>query len=608
MSRSKFALARGVRLAARQRLLGACLVVVAGVGALTAFVLSRQNDGVTNYVTPLGNVADRMSAERDSRFDLRSRPLPTQPSATAVDVHGRVIDSRDGAVPDAEVVLTSAKGTTATRTRRDGTFVVKHVTPGSYVLRASKATFPTRHYGQSDTNDIVQTVEVKDATKSDALILRLTGGGVVAGVVTDEYGEPVVGASVGAVPHASAVGLPGAFYSLIQGKLPVALDADTRTSLTNDRGEYRIYGLRPGQYRIVMTRNAGIRQMESSTPTDSFPVYFPGTHDIALASVVRVTTESEAHATFTTSVAQAVVIAGEVVNSTGQRVPGASVRIMRTLKGEPWLAAPSITSATDSAGIFSASVLPDRDYIIYASDRRPWASPGVQAEVELGAASVRAGTRGVSGIRIATQRGATISGKIIGVPREDAVTLRVTPVPLDSKARAAAITASAPVNADGTFVLHNVFGHSVISVGSGIDGPVVGNVSIGGTDVTDSGVDLPAGARRDNVLIRLVPHRQQLTGIVRRGPGRPDTAVVLLFATDRAKWAHPEGRYLRITKASIDGKFEFGGIPAGSYHLVAIPELQLGPDLTTTVLTRLSHRARRVELQADAISRQDIDM
>ena len=79
----------------------------------------------------------------------------------------------------------------------------------------------------------------------DKIDLRLTRAGVVTGKVVDEFGDPVTDVFVTAMR-----------YQYVQGSR--RLMQTGRGAQTNDIGEYRIYGLSPGQYYVSATlRNFG---------------------------------------------------------------------------------------------------------------------------------------------------------------------------------------------------------------------------------------------------------------------------------------------------------------------------------------------------------------
>ena len=111
----------------------------------------------------------------------------------------------------------------------------------------------------------------------DSVTVTLIKGGVIAGTITDSDGRPVVNATVRAFRVRD-----------VEGK-PVSNAVQTRERFTDDRGYYRLYGLRPGAY-VVSVGGRGqisgfpyLNQYEKDAPT-----YAPSsTRDTAAEIMVR---------------------------------------------------------------------------------------------------------------------------------------------------------------------------------------------------------------------------------------------------------------------------------------------------------------------------------
>ncbi len=114
----------------------------------------------------------------------------------------------------------------------------------------------------------------------DTATIRMTKGGVITGRVTNANGEPMVSVSVTAIRIRDTEG----------NKTNVSYAS--RNRLTDDRGVYRIYGLRPGVYLVVA--NLTISGASGVTAYgDLSPTYYPSsTRDAATEVVVSNGTES----------------------------------------------------------------------------------------------------------------------------------------------------------------------------------------------------------------------------------------------------------------------------------------------------------------------------
>jgi hypothetical protein len=91
--------------------------------------------------------------------------------------------------------------------------------------------------------------------------LTLTQAAVITGNVSDASGQPMRGASVAALARRTI----GGAASMVIAAGPIE---------TDDRGSYRIYGLTPGRYSVVLLPDGA-----SLGTTPFAPVYYPGSID-----------------------------------------------------------------------------------------------------------------------------------------------------------------------------------------------------------------------------------------------------------------------------------------------------------------------------------------
>jgi hypothetical protein len=200
------------------------------------------------------------------------------------------------------------------------------------------------------------------------------------------------------------------------------------------------------------------------------------------------------------------------------------------------------------------------------------------------------GKRDISGILITTEPGGVIEGRLVapGLARKlDMTSLRVFPVAADRDAAARAVLASGPVQADGTFVLRNVFGRSLIYVGAPSDDAALKGVYYHNDDVTRTGLAIGAGAHVHGVTI-VIGDPAAISGTVRSSLGEPArNKIVIVFAEDSSKWRDPLNRYVRLVRTEDDGAYSVSDIPAGEYRAVAVEHVALGVSVDPTVLAQL---------------------
>jgi hypothetical protein len=153
---------------------------------------------------------------------------PRDHSQTAASVSGVVIDARTRLpVPDARVLLAPLEAPLTQSligsTDVEGRFQIGNVPPGPYRLFANHADYLRGEH--------TAPVTLTAAQRIDDLSIALTATAVISGRVTTEAGEPA----------------PKVYVRAHTDK-PVA------ESRTNDLGEYRLFGLRPGTYVISAER------------------------------------------------------------------------------------------------------------------------------------------------------------------------------------------------------------------------------------------------------------------------------------------------------------------------------------------------------------------
>ncbi len=178
----------------------------------------------------------------------QARDTQVAPAVGTGFILGSVVTADTGLpVRRARVNLSGAelRGARSTMTDDEGKFVFTQLPAGRYTLTASKAGFVSIAYGAKAPGRAGTPIELADGQKLDARPISLPKGGVVTGVVLDEYGEPSPGTPVRALRAVIRTG---------ERRLESA-----GTSTTDDRGMYRIYGLQPGQYVVTaQPRNTGL--------------------------------------------------------------------------------------------------------------------------------------------------------------------------------------------------------------------------------------------------------------------------------------------------------------------------------------------------------------
>src|SRR5205807_3943778 len=162
-----------------------------------------------------------------------------------------------------------------------GRFVFKGIEAGRYSMMASGGSYPPQRYGQRGRFGAGKILELAAGQIEKDIVFRLQPPGVITGTVYDEDGDPAVNAQVVAL-RSTRRGSGRAFMT-------------NAAAQTNDRGEYRIFGLEAGQYLVVAVdpqrQQAGANDVGDNV---YLPTYHPGAPDPEQAIPIQVQPDQEA--------------------------------------------------------------------------------------------------------------------------------------------------------------------------------------------------------------------------------------------------------------------------------------------------------------------------
>ena len=216
-----------------------------------------------------------------------SQKPSTAKGADECSIAGTVVKLVDGEpLRKAKVTIQSLIDSTrsnSTLTDSGGHFELKRLDPGGYKLRVSRVGFISYEYGQRKPGDPGATLTLRHGQQINDLVFRLIPAGVIAGRILDEDGEPLPSVEVSALREV---------YT--EGKRSLST---TTVVETNDRGEYRLFGLPPGRYFVsalsLQWNRFGDNSGEPGDPVDASSqgyarMYYPGTPDAGKATTIVV--------------------------------------------------------------------------------------------------------------------------------------------------------------------------------------------------------------------------------------------------------------------------------------------------------------------------------
>ena len=247
-------------------------------------------------------------------------------------------------------------------TDRDGRYHFDTLPAGRYRIAAQKAGFEPPMEPST-----MQMFEVAAGQTLEGLTVSLRRGGVIAGRVLDPLGQPLAEGSVTALlKRLSSNDRPA---GLTSSGTPLLIPSGQ--SQTNDLGEFRIFGLSPGEYVVAANpRSAFGGAATRSSATTMTSTFFPGTADVSAAQVVTVQAgQTVSDVTIRLINVPAFQVSGVVVDEAGAPLAGAMVMLMDGPGDSLFSLAtgPRGMSQSDAGGRFSFGEVPAGSYTLQAS-------------------------------------------------------------------------------------------------------------------------------------------------------------------------------------------------------------------------------------------------
>lgn len=504
---------------------------------------------------------------------------PAAPATGTAQISGTIRSAADDKpLPRARVIAAAdvLEEPRATITNSDGSFTFADLPAGSYFVSATRTGFAAEVYGQGRTITGVPII-VGPGQHVASIDLALRSGGVIVGRILDEDGSPFAGAVVEALVARYESGA-STLYSI-------------SSSQTDDRGEFRLFGLAPGAY-YVSALDPAFRTVSSPKGVLHYsPTYYPGTALADQAKTVTVSgTGPPPRVEFRIALMPPARVSGQMLAFDGKPLLSGAV-IMSPLEGEgvPMVAPQDISIQPD--GHFSfGHVVPGHYQIRARGDTDP-----------AGAALFAVFTAEVMGtdvedISLTLRPGALVDGRVVVLNNHASKppvfsTLRVRAPFTDGNTFGDALTGI--VQSDGTFAIRGVMSGAHQFVLEGLQPPwALKSIMLHGADVTDLEVSVTSFEQLHDLRVTITDAASEVSGVVQSARNAPVANVgVMVFSKVPLFWFRTNRR-MRVTYTDASGRFSIPGLPAGDYFAVASDGLDE---------TALGHRDRLQALQAYAV-------
>lgn len=544
-------------------------------------------------------------------------PARDRPAATGT-IRGHVIAADSGQpMPRASVSLIAQESPAGrgmvkpdeATTDDQGGFQISGLPPGDYRVLVAPGDYAAQYlpsWPGVPWGELPPLIRLAAGQVFDTASIALARGGVIAGRVTDAGGAPLARVSV----HG---------FQVRPSVMP--LDRMRDVQQTDDLGQFRLYGLRPGEYLVYVDSGSPTAGMSSGAAPEArdrfgfLTTFYPGAIDESAAQRVIVRAAGESSGVdIRMAYGRLARVAGTITDSRGDAVTGTMGYLVRAAQ-RPGSASSASSAAftTDEQGRFHVSNVPPGAYRITLR-RRPdvlEANPGL---LESASVPIRISGPDVE-VRVVTAPGAAITGQIVFDPEPE------SPPPLRSlrvSVRSGSVEQPCDLPSPPNPIITSDLGFALKELGC----PYLVRAELTGSSYVLKSVTLQTGeditnvprqfTTGDRVTIMLSSRTSTIDGRVLDAGGKAvPGGAVMTFDQDRSAWI-AGGTGLRQAAVDGDGHFRVAGLLAGTYYIVAASRERLGapagfgPDFfeelsrSATVVTLGDNEHRSVDLKMAA--------
>ena len=599
--------------------------------------------------------AQQQSTQRPNQPQQPARDTSAQPAAPATgSLSGRVLTTEGGRPVKRARVFVSAPelpGGRAALTDENGVFQISELPAGRYSVNVSKTGYIALSYGQRRPLMAGTPLQLADGQQLKGIDFALPRGGVIAGRIVDEDGEPMIGAVVRVLR-----------YEYMQGDrrlVPVG------TGQTDDKGQYRVWGLMPGDYyvnavgRITLGnlgrggpggpggpgvfgagppgggpfggaagaagsgRAGGGRGAIADAiagalggnlaalfggggedePVAYAPTYFPGVGSVNEATPVRIGLSQEvADVNFGLQLVRTARVTGRVLTADGSPAENGNVQLTPegAAAGGRGQIGMTYGSRIGRDGAFAMTNVPPGRYVLRAR-------AGNRRETPEFAQQPLAVNGDVPDLMLALAPGGAVTGSLVFEAAQSSVDpsqIRVTSPAVDPSAFAP--NTGARVEKDGTFTLDGIPAGARLIRANGGRGWTLKSVTINGHETIDTPIEIRPGQTIQDVKLVFTDKTTQISGTVTNESGQPVTDyTVLVFSTDEAFW-RAQSRHIMTARPDQNGKYQMRGLPAGDYYVAVVDPAVQGEWFEPAFLDQHRPGAVRVAISEGDAKTQDL--
>jgi hypothetical protein len=472
-------------------------------------------------------------------------------------------------------------------------------------------------YGQRRPLQPGTPLQLADGEQLRGVDFRLPRGSAIAGRVFDEDGEPM---------PAATVRLTRLQY--VQGNRQLV---QAGSAQTDDRGQYRVWGLMPGEYYVSAVARpidsgpsrggrggapfgpgrgrAGFSAAGAAADgtdddhVDYAPTFYPGVMSPSEARAVNVALSAEVlDIDFGVMLVATSTVSGRLVTPDGSAPPRGMVSLLPEGSGGVG-AGPPYQGPVRPDGSFSVMRVAPGRYILRAQTGGRGGVPAFAAQP-----LTVTGAADITDVVVTLAPGATLAGRIVfttsSSASRDLQQVRVT-LPAAEPGGFPG-RGSARIESDGTFAIENVPAGLRWLRTQAPRGWALLSAIVDGRDASDEPLDIRAGQRINGITITFTDRVAEINGTVSSDRGAPVSEyTVLAFSTDRARW-RAESRHIVPVRPDQNGRYQLRGLPPGEYYVAVIDPAEPGQWFDPAYLEEQVTGAARLTLAESGVRTQDL--
>ncbi|MGH9240791.1 MAG: MSCRAMM family protein, partial [Vicinamibacterales bacterium] len=527
------------------------------------------------------------------RRDTAAQPQPTGTGR----IRGRVVAAvTNGPLRRVQMALQWSENPAFRRivmTDPEGRYEFAELPAGKFSLSASKPGYVSLQYGQRRPYEGGTSIALNVGETIASIDFALPRGGVIAGRITDEFGE--------LMPQVQVQAQRFQFAQDGQRRLVTAGNA-----ITDDRGEFRVYGLMPGEYVINGSVRAptnfvvvnGLPSASNAMPSDGYPpTFYPGTANANDAQSITIGIGEEVNIQFGLIAARLARISGTVRDSEGR--PGAGEVILLPRQG---VTATNVSfNQLGADGSFAINGVAAGEYTLEVRQILPGREGPEAASVPITVAG-----NDIAGLRVTTSKGSLLTGRVIWegtAPKTSPLPgrLRVGAMPADptnlSLGSGNDAKANGELDDNGNFQLGGVAGRVFLTLLTTLPSWAVKSVTLDGQDITDMPLDIAGRQSIDGIRITMTDKLTNVSGHVTDAKGSTVPQYVVVVQPADELDPSVVMRYVRTVRPDTNGRFEVRALRPGRYVATALDSLEQGRQASPEFRRQLRRGAREFSVK-----------